>query len=57
MAEESDLTKGKTKRCALFVGSCSDRLTSKEMSKKRSEVESSRVESKEGDRAQLGSEW
>lgn len=41
---------GRTKRCALFVGSCSDRLTSKEMSKKRSEVES-----KEGDRAQLQS--
>ena len=48
VAEESDLTKRKTKRCGLFVGSCSDRLTSKEMSKKRSEVES------RGDRARFG---
>lgn len=47
MAEESGLTKGKTKRCALFVGSCSDRLTSKEMSKKMSEVESSRKKATE----------
>lgn len=34
VAEESDLTKGKTKRCTRFVGSCSDRLTSKEIVEK-----------------------